>query len=263
MKIRWLPFLLLCLVLVGCGAASNPGDRLISAAEGAEVYCSALSPFLCGYTFQEAEDSLYAELAQGSAVACFDVQAIPAMDSGLGRYWYPHVSATVVLAVDRTQTDAVITGWNSLRENHIPVGMSSSSVVRNMLVMGALSYGLNQKEPVKQDALDFLEQLCKNGGFQLDRSGAPVLLCLDYEAVEWNRNGDNYEIIVPAEGTLSFHLGLLSDAPLTLEPGLDDALISAGLPLANGQRPYLILPGISALPVLWLAYKTLPVDKRC
>ncbi len=238
MKIRWLPFFLLCLVLAGCSTASDTGGCLILAAEGAEAYGSVLSPFLWGYTLQEAEDSLYAELDRGSAVACFDVQAIPAMDRGLGRYWYPHVSATVVLAVDRTQTDAVITGWDSLRENHIQVGMSSSSVMRNMLVMGALSYGLNRKEPVKRDALAFLESLVGNGGFEPEESDAPVLLCLDYEAVEWNRSGGNYEIIVPSEGTLSFRLGLLSDAPLTLEPGLDEALLSAGLPLANGQRPY-------------------------
>ena len=134
MKIRWLPFFLLCLVLAGCSTASDTGGCLILAAEGAEAYGSVLSPFLWGYTLQEAEDSLYAELDRGSAVACFDVQAIPAMDRGLGRYWYPHVSATVVLAVDRTQTDAVITGWNSLRENHIPVGMSSSSVMRLSLI---------------------------------------------------------------------------------------------------------------------------------
>lgn len=114
MKIRWLPFFLLCLVLAGCSTASDTGGCLILAAEGAEAYGSVLSPFLWGYTLQEAEDSLYAELDRGSAVACFDVQAIPAMDRGLGRYWYPHVSATVVLAVDRTQTDAVITGWDSL-----------------------------------------------------------------------------------------------------------------------------------------------------
>ena len=28
-----------------------------------------------------------------------------------------------------------------LRENRVPVGMSSTSIVRNMLVLGALSYG--------------------------------------------------------------------------------------------------------------------------
>ena len=236
MKMRWLPILLLCLLLTGCSAEAS-GGQLISAAEGAEAYSAALAPFLPGYSLQTAEDTLYAEVSRGSAVACFDVQAIPAMDRGVGRYWYPHVSATVVLAVDRTRTDAVITGWNSLRESRVPVGMSSFSVVRNMLAIGAISYGLNPKEPTKGDALDFLEQLCQNGGFELDGSDAPILICLDYEAAAWNRSGGTYEIIVPVEGTLTYRMGLLSDTPLTLEPGLDDALLSAGLSLAGGERP--------------------------
>ena len=243
MKRRWSLLLLLCLLLTGCSAEAS-GGQLISAAEGSESYSEALLPFLHGYALRDGEDTLYAEISQGNAVACFDVQAVPAMTRGVGRYWYPHVSATVVLAVDRTRTDAVITGWNSLRVNKIPVGMSSFSVVRNMLAMGALSYGLDQKEPSKREALDFLEHLCQNGGFELDGSDAPILICLDYEAAAWNRDGGTYEIIVPVEGTLSYRMGLLSDVPLTLSdvpltlnPGLDEALLTAGLPLAGGERP--------------------------
>ena len=236
MKRRWSLLILLCLLLTGCSAEAS-GGQLISAAEGSGAYSEALLPFLPGYALRDGEDTLYAEVSRGNAVACFDVQAIPAMDRGVGRYWYPHVSATVVLAVDRTRTDAVITGWNSLRESRVPVGMSSFSVVRNMLAIGAISYGLNPKEPTKGDALDFLEQLCQNGGFELDGSDAPILICLDYEAAAWNRSGGTYEIIVPVEGTLTYRMGLLSDTPLTLEPGLDDALLSAGLSLAGGERP--------------------------
>ena len=236
MKRRWSLLLLLCLLLTGCSAVAS-GGQLISAAEGSGAYSEALLPFLPGYALRAGEDTLYAEVSKGNAVACFDVQAIPAMARGVGRYWYPHVSATVVLAVDRTRTDAVIIGWNSLRESGIPVGMSSFSVVRNMLAIGALSYGLDRKEPSKRDALDFLEHLCQNGGFELDGSDAPVLICLDYEAAEWNRDGGNYEIIVPVEGTLSYRMGLLSDVPLTLDPGLDEALLAAGLPLSGGERP--------------------------
>lgn len=236
MKRRWSLLILLCLLLTGCSAEAS-GGQLISAAEGSGAYSEALLPLLPGYALRDGEDTLYAEVSRGNAVACFDVQAIPAMDRGVGRYWYPHVSATVVLAVDRTRTDAVITGWNSLRESRVPVGMSSTSIVRNMLVLGALSYGLNPKEPSKREALDFLEHLCQNGGFELEGSDAPILLCLDYEAAAWNRNGGDYEIIVPVEGTLSYRMGLFSDVPLALEPGLDAALLSAGLPLASGERP--------------------------
>ncbi len=236
MKGRWLPLLLLCLILAGCGTVDT-GGRLISAAEGAEAYSAALAPFLPGYSLQTAEDTLYAEVSRGSAVACFDVQAIPALERGIGRYWYPHVTATVILAVDRSRTDAAVTGWNSLRESPVPVGISSSSVIRNMLALGALSYGLDREAPSKSDALELLEHLGQNGNFRLEAPDAPILICLDCEAAAWNRNGGNYEIIVPAEGTLSYRMGLLSDVPLTLEPGLDEALLSAGLPLADGERP--------------------------
>ena len=236
MKGRWLPLLLLCLILAGCGTV-DAEDRLISAAEGAEAYSGALVPFLPGYSLQTAEDTLYAEVSRGSAVACFDVQAIPALERGIGRYWYPHVTATVILAVDRSRTDAAVTGWNSLRESPVPVGISSSSVIRNMLALGALSYGLDREAPSKRDALELLEHLGQNGNFRLEAPDAPILICLDWEAAAWNRNGGNYEIIVPAEGTLSCRMGLLSDVPLTLEPGLDETLLSAGLPLADGERP--------------------------
>ena len=202
MKGRWLPLLLLCLILAGCGTVDT-GGRLISAAEGAEAYSAALAPFLPGYSLQTAEDTLYAEVSRGSAVACFDVQAIPALERGIGRYWYPHVTATVILAVDRSRTDAAVTGWNSLRESPVPVGISSSSVIRNMLALGALSYGLDREAPSKRDALELLEHLGQNGNFRLEAPDAPILICLDWEAAAWNRNGGNYEIIVPAEGTLS------------------------------------------------------------
>ena len=251
MKRRWSLLILLCLLLTGCSAEAS-GGQLISAAEGSGAYSEALLPFLPGYALRDGEDTLYAEVSRGNAVACFDVQAIPAMDRGVGRYWYPHVSATVVLAVDRTRTDAVITGWNSLRESRVPVGMSSFSVVRNMLAIGAISYGLNPKEPTKGDALDFLEQLCQNGGFELDGLDAPILICLDYEAAAWNRSGGTYEIIVPVEGTLTYRMGLLSDTPLTLEPGLDDALLSAGLAclwqVERGRRTF---PPITGPPASW------------
>lgn len=237
MRLRWLPGLLLCLLLTGCSGSAS-GGQLLSGTEGADAYSTALAPFLSGYSLQAAEDTLYAEVTRGNAVACFDVQAIPAMERGVGRYWYPHVSATVVLAVDRAQTDAVITGWNSLWEGRVPVGIFGSSSVRHMLVMGALAYGLNREEPAKREALDLLEHLSGKSGYKLDASDAPVLICLDYEAAAWNRNGAQYEIIVPAEGTLSFSMGLLSEVPLTLEPGLGEALLSAGLPLAEGERPW-------------------------
>ena len=236
MRKGWIILLLLCLLLSSCGKAVSQ-RYLIPVAEGSDAYCAALQPLLPAYSLHGADDTLYREAALGHAVACFDVQAIPAMERGVGGYWYPHVLATVVLAVDRTQTDALVTGWNSLLESAVPVGVGSTSVIRNMLVLGSISYGLNREAPSKADALHLLERLHESGGFELEDREAPILICLDYEAAAWNRSGGQYEIIVPEEGTLSFQMGLFSETPLTLLPGLDQSLLEAGLPLVNGERP--------------------------
>ena len=237
MKISFLSFfILLCFLLNGC-ASETTNRYLISAAEGSEEYTSIVNTYLSDYECREQKDNIYAEISKGNAVACFDIQAISAMNNGIGRYWYPHMLCTVVIAVDRTQTDVSITGWNSLKQNNVPVGIGSTSIIRNMLAMGAISYGLNQKEHSKEETLLFLEYLNQNGGFELENLDAPILICMDYEAAAWNRNGGNYEIIVPTEGTLSYYMGLLSDVPLTLDFGLDNGLLSAGLPLNNGNKP--------------------------
>ena len=81
MKRRWSLLILLCLLLTGCSAEAS-GGQLISAAEGSGAYSEALLPLLPGYALRDGEDTLYAEVSRGNAVACFDVQAIPAMDRG-------------------------------------------------------------------------------------------------------------------------------------------------------------------------------------
>ena len=80
----------------------------------------------------------------------------------------------MVLAVDRTRTDAPVTGWNSLLESAVPVGVGSTSVIRNMLVLGSISYGLNREAPSKADALRLLERLHESSGFELEDREAPI-----------------------------------------------------------------------------------------
>ena len=65
MKIRFLPLILLCLLLGGCSRAVA-GGHLISAAEGSEEYCTVLNTFLPGYIPREPEDTLYADINEKS-----------------------------------------------------------------------------------------------------------------------------------------------------------------------------------------------------
>ena len=237
MKVRVIAIILLLgLLFSGC-SISRENRYLITNIEGFEKYNKTLKEYVEGYEMGMATDTIFAEVAKGNAVTCFDVQAIPAINQGVVNYWYPHVLTTVVIAIDRAQTDVIVTGWESLLDCEEVVGISSDSIIRNMLVMGAISYGLDSESPSKDDALNFLNELEHNGGFVLNDSKAPILLCLDHEAIAWNKDGNNYEIIVPKEGTLSFQVGLLSDVTLTINKGLDDALLRAELPLANGSYP--------------------------
>ena len=68
MKKRCSILLLLCFLLTGCSMATS-GGRLISAAEGSEVYSTVLESYLSGYTLWDGADTLYAEVAQGNTVA--------------------------------------------------------------------------------------------------------------------------------------------------------------------------------------------------
>ncbi|MCG4527298.1 histidine kinase N-terminal 7TM domain-containing protein [Intestinimonas massiliensis (ex Afouda et al. 2020)] len=228
-------FLLLCLFLTGC-AAEEAEHSLIANLDLFSPYAETVLQTVPDYELRAQTDGLYTELSQGNAAACFDVQAIPAMEQGVGRYWYPHCLATVVIAVDRAQTDADISRWRDLLDAGAVVGMTTDAP-QNRLILGAMSYGLEGREYTKSEALDLLERLYSQGELRLDDQMAPIQLCFDYQAAAWNRAGQNWEIIVPEEGTLSFDLGLLSDTPLEFERGLDETLLAAGLPLADGRRP--------------------------
>ena len=227
--------LLLILFLTGCGAKETE-NKLVASSEMLSPYAGIVLQTLPGYGLKTQAESIYAELPRGNAAACLDVQAVPAMEQGVGRYWYPHCLATVVIAVDRTRMDADISGWRDLSDSGAVVGMTTDAPL-DRLILGAMSYGLEGQEYTKSEALALLERLYSQGELRLDDQTAPIQLCFDYQAAAWNRAGQDWEIIVPVEGTLSFAMGLMSDTPLEFERGLDETLLAAGLPLADGRRP--------------------------
>lgn len=227
--------LLMILFLTGCRTKGTE-NKLVASSEMLSPYAGIVLQTLPGYGLKTQTESIYAELPRGNAAACLDAQAVPAMEQGVGRYWYPHCLATVVIAVDRTRVDADISGWRDLLDAEAVVGMTTDAPL-DRLILGAMSYGLEGQEYTKSEALALLERLYSQGELRLDDQTAPIQLCFDYQVAAWNRTGQDWEIIVPVEGTLSFTLGLLSDTPLEFERGLNETLLASGLPLADGRRP--------------------------
>lgn len=228
--------LFVALTLASCSDA-NTGRSIIASMDDLQEYTEIYGEYLKDYTIRSPNDTIYAEVEHGNAVLCYDVQAVVALEKEIAKYWYPHILSTMVIVVDRSKTDVTIEGWQSILEADVPVSIKNDNTITNMMILGSLAYGLNQKEPSKIDALNFLEQLAKDGRLRIQDEEAPIIICLDHEVTSWNKNGKNYEIIIPEEGTLSFQIGLLSNLPLSISEGLNDALLSFGLPLTYGNRP--------------------------
>ena len=97
------------------------------------------------------------------------------------------------------------------------------------LTLAALSYGLEGADYTGEQAISFLKQLAAAGRLVNNDFSQPVFVCLDYQAVALNQQGRNLQIVVPAQGTLTFTGGLLSNHSLLLNANADELIIASGL----------------------------------
>ena len=236
--------MLLCVTLtLGLSACSTQFSNadILCENEPYSSYSAILRESLPAYTVETTDKNLVLYgLEYGAAIEVFDTFALPMRDAGQAEYWYPQYLSTVVIAVDRDQTDAVITRWADLPETGLPVGMSNGS--SNLgLILAAISYSLEGPEYSLSAAAAILAPVSKQGNLKINDFNTPVIICLDDQAAAMIQAGRNLEIIIPAEGTLRFEKGLLSEHPLDL-PDLSNALIGSGLRLLDGACDEQIYP---------------------
>jgi len=226
----------LCLALIALfGCAAVPGENTVVCGGGAfSRYADAAARMLPSHTVRRAGDPAYFSLGNGAAVEAFDAQALPALETGLASYWYPQYLATVVIAVDRGQTDAVIRGWGDLAAAGQAVGFNDVNSDRQML-MAAMSYGLEGANFTLGRAAGLLAQLQAKRLLARGAFDTPVVICYDYQAAAMAESGRDVESVMPREGTLTYVKGLLSNRPLAFEGDTDAALRSAGLRPLNGE----------------------------
>lgn len=220
---RWLVTLILSLfVLTGCQKLTGKVIRCPADQTG---YQTALTRLLPDYTIDKTNSADFVDsLKAGQIVCAYDVQAGPAIDNKTASYWYPQYLATVVIAVDRQQTAAVISSWSDLTDLTETVSFPD-----DRLTLAALSYGLEGADYTGEQAISFLKQLAAAGRLVNNDFSQPVFVCLDYQAVALNQQGRNLQIVVPAQGTLTFTGGLLSNHSLLLNANADELIIASGL----------------------------------
>ena len=177
-------------------------------------------------------------LHSGGIIEAYDAQA----ENGAAEYWYPLTLETVVIAVDRSQTEMTVTTWSDLRGSDISVSIMNAEPVNRRLMASAISYGLEGENFSLDAAGRLLASLNKNGNLTFDDPSAAIQICFDSDAAARIKNGENIEIVVPSEGTLSYAKGLLSMEPLDLPDGYEQTLIDSGLRLPDGSCDEKIYP---------------------
>ena len=165
------------------------------------------------------------------AIEAYDVQAaVLQQNSQVPYYWYPHYTATVVLAVADT-CPFPITGWQSLAAAPVSLALTADEP-ESLFFMQAMSYGLDGNLS-GQAGMDLLQRIQEQGRLQMAEGPqylpAQVWVLFDYQARQWQRRGAPIHIVVPVEGTLSFQKGLLAKRPLALNNyKLSEMLIPQG-----------------------------------
>jgi len=223
-------FLVFIFVLTACSEQTQTNEI---ACEGTPYsgYSGVLANELPMHYITGQDTDVFSLLNRGAAVEALDTQANIALEAGIAAYWYPEYLATVIIAVDRDQTDAQISGWVDLAGTKEQIGLVYYETQLGH-VFSAISYGMEGGNISMRRAAATLSPIYDGGNLLLNSFDAPVLICFDYQAAGMAMSGRNIEIIVPEEGTLSFEKGLLSNAPIDM-PDTRDALLSAGFRLID------------------------------
>ncbi len=156
-----------------------------------------------------------------------------------GYYFGEHYIQTIVIAVDRAQTDEHIESFADVLESNLPVSLDFSEEAGALLweyprthqIVLAFAYGLYDEYSLEQITEDFLKLRVENRFFVNDFS-QPVQILYDSTAVRLTEEGRDFEIIVPSDGTLSFIGGLFSHTEatqaLSYNASLRNALVEYG-----------------------------------
>ena len=245
---RTAALMLLCLVFLTllCGCAQNTIDyKTVNCTDDEyTAYPDLVAEMLPGYIVDRMYNFVFYSLEKAATAEAFDTQALPGLENNLAKYWYPQYLATVVIAVDRDKTDAVIKGWRDIPAANVEVGFSNKFT--DQMLFSAVAYGLEGENFTYKSALGLFADLQAKGHLVTKSFETPIVVCYDFQAAAMKKSGLNIEIIVPCEGTLTYERGLLSKTELSFSGDFDSLLLSAGFRLLDGRCDETLYPDAAA-----------------
>lgn len=239
-------FAILIAAVFSSGFTKEPNSNLVVCnQDDYALYPRVVEQILPSFNIEQSENQPYYILDSGAIAEAFDTQAVGAIETGIARYWYPQYLATVIIAVDRDQTDSVVTSWNDLFATQEEVAFFDTAANVQMLT-AAMSYGLEGEDYSLKKTIQLLSSIHDKNLLKTNSFESPIIICFDYQAAALIEEGRNLEIIIPTEGTYTYEKGLLSNEKLTFEANVDKLLFSAKLRLLDGQSYLPIYPDESA-----------------
>ena len=233
----------LCLfaaMLSGC-APQPKTETIICDFNFNSPYADALRDIFPDYQIELGVNDPYNNLNFAFAVEAFDFQAKSALESGLAEYWYPQFLTSVVIAIDRDRSDVEITGWRDLADCGESVAIFDAGRDGNT-IMAAMSFGLEGDNYTLTETTKLLAALKAHGRLEYNLDVPAIQICFDHRAIGMIAAGRNMEIIIPAEGTLSFEKGLLSNRELVFDEDVSSKLLAAGLRLPDQRSERSLYP---------------------
>lgn len=224
----------------GCTKKSN-SNEVICNLDDYSLYPKVVEQILPSFKVVQSENKPYYILNDGGIVEAFDTQAVGAIETGIAKYWYPQYLATVIIAVDRDQTDEVVKDWNDLFTTQQEIGFFDLPGNIQMLT-AAMSYGLEGEQYSLTKTIQLLTSLHDNNRLKINSFEPSIIICFDYQAATLIENGRNIEIIIPSDGTYTYAKGLLSNKSLNFQGDVDKLLLGANLRLLDGQSNLSIYP---------------------
>lgn len=254
---RYAAIFMLCLLtlplLSGCaGDVGGNTKNIVYCFDNTNTsYPKVLSQILPSYTVEQTNVRAFAFLDEGAVSEAYDPHAVSALQTGNAKYWYPQYLATVVIAVDRDKTDAKIESWRDLTtatDEEVGIGniFNVSGRLGNQMLPQAIAYGLEGEGYTLDGMAELLHTLQHNNRFVVNSFEPPIVICYDFQAAEQIKNGRNFEVIVPSDGTLTFERGLLSTTELTFTADVDEVLLTSGFRLLDGRCDPALYPGAAA-----------------
>ncbi len=203
------------------------------------------------FTASPHESALY-EFSLGDSASVYNIQAMPFLKHDPNYHFVPHITQTVVIAIDRDQTDVEINSFADLlhTKEHItfdlgdrfdPNDWGSPMAQHIVLSMSHAIYGYYNTQAVGE-FMGYLWDV--EDRFHYQDMWQPIVVTYDSTAAEYIDGGRNLEVIIPSDGTISLDYGILyyGNAPI-FAPDLDKALIDIGYRLPDGRADPILYPG--------------------